>query len=54
MFVKRIRKYNYFINEQDALKITYIKNTKKSKLHTIFGECCTSLFNKLLMLKNIG
>lgn len=47
-----LRKQNQFIQNEDYLKITYIKTTQNNK-STVFGECSGDLFRRLMTFKKV-
>lgn len=48
-----IRDQNQVVEENDELKVTFIKHNRKSNTHTIYGECSPLLFHKLLNIKKV-
>lgn len=48
-----IRSQNSWIQQEDGLKVTYIKKTKGGKSSTIFIECEAKLFHKMMDVKKV-
>lgn len=48
-----IREQNHFIQKNDDLEVTYIKQNRKNKTHTIHGKCSSSLFHKFMGMKKV-
>lgn len=47
-----IKTQNSFLNNEDNIKVTYVKKSKSDK-RIIFAECCGSTFSKLLEHKKV-